>query len=144
MIPEIIAHAARAFNVTRADIIGHSRLLCHVRPRQAVAYALKKRGKMSLTDIGHHLGRKDHSTIVHAVRRVEALMEHDPAFRATVEAMVAMRPDTPPYVAPERSKAAWKKPPAPKVDTDVTEYQQRKIDMRRGSAALLEALRLAA
>jgi hypothetical protein len=150
MIAEIIAHAARAFDVPRADIIGNSRFKCHVLPRQAVAYALRRRGKLSTGDIGRHLGGRDHSTIIYACHRIEALIKSDPALRATVEAMIALRPDAPPYVAPERPKAKWKKPGKPRAgdededDADIAEFVNRRATQAAASRKMLAALGMAA
>lgn len=139
MIAEIIAQAARAFDVTPAEILGQSRHARCVRPRQAVAYVLKARGKLSLGDIAHHLRRRDHSTIIHAVKVAGLRMEADPSYRATVEALIALTPAT--YIPPVKARRTWKKAPAvPKPDTDIAEHTRYCAGMVAGSRALLAAL----
>jgi chromosomal replication initiator protein len=41
---------------------------------------------MSLTRIGELFGGRDHSTVIHSIRKVEEDMERDPEFRRQVEA----------------------------------------------------------
>jgi chromosomal replication initiator protein len=39
----------------------------------------------SLDQIGHHFGKRDHTTVMHACRRTEALLREDPAIQHAVE-----------------------------------------------------------
>ena len=65
-----------------------------VRPRQIAMYLAKTLTTRSLPDIGRRLGGRDHSTIHHAVRKIEAEMKTNPdlaeqinKIRATIEEM---------------------------------------------------------
>ena len=55
-------------------------------PRQVAMFLIKETLDMSLVRIGELFGGRDHSTVIHSIRRVEEEMERDPAFRALVNA----------------------------------------------------------
>jgi chromosomal replication initiator protein len=55
-------------------------------PRQVAMYLIKETLGMSLSRIGDVFGGRDHSTVIHSIRKVEEEMERDPAFRSLVEA----------------------------------------------------------
>jgi chromosomal replication initiator protein len=62
-------------------------------PRQVAMYLIKETLGMSLVRIGELFGGRDHSTVIHSIRKVEEEMERDPAFRQQVEATLAeLRP----------------------------------------------------
>jgi chromosomal replication initiator protein len=48
-------------------------------------YMMRELLDLSLVGIGNHFGGRDHSTVIHAVNRVEAEMGTDDAFRARVD-----------------------------------------------------------
>ena len=55
-------------------------------PRQVAMYLIKETLGMSLSRIGQLFGGRDHSTVIHSIRKVEKEMERDPAFRSLVDA----------------------------------------------------------
>jgi len=55
-------------------------------PRQVAMYLIKETLGMSLVRIGELFGGRDHSTVIHSIRRVEEEMERDPDFRRQVAA----------------------------------------------------------
>lgn len=55
-------------------------------PRQVAMYLIKETLGMSLARIGETFGGRDHSTVIHSIRKVEEDMERDPDFRSLVEA----------------------------------------------------------
>ena len=55
-------------------------------PRQVAMYLIKEALGMSLTRIGELFGGRDHSTVIHSIRKVEEEMERDPEFRQQVQA----------------------------------------------------------
>ncbi len=55
-------------------------------PRQVAMYLIKETLGMSLSRIGDVFGGRDHSTVIHSIRKVEEDMDRDPAFRTQVEA----------------------------------------------------------
>jgi chromosomal replication initiator protein len=54
-------------------------------PRQVAMYLIRELLDLSLVEIGNHFGGRDHSTVIHAVNKVEDDMTQDDSFRARVE-----------------------------------------------------------
>jgi chromosomal replication initiator protein len=73
LIRDIIATVADEFGVTPADILGKSHKPEFTRPRFAAIYLARHTGKRSLPEIGRAFGGRDHTTILNALRRFEAL-----------------------------------------------------------------------
>jgi chromosomal replication initiation ATPase DnaA len=88
-IRKIITALAQAYNVPPIDLISMRRTANVVLPRQIAMYLAKVTTLRSLPDIGRQFGGKDHTTIIHAVRKIAARMAVDDAFRAKVEALRA-------------------------------------------------------
>jgi chromosomal replication initiator protein len=76
-VEDILRIVGRHFNVTRADLLSPRRARAVVRPRQIGMYLAKKLTSRSLPEIGRRFGNRDHSTVLHAVRKVEELMAAD-------------------------------------------------------------------
>ena len=81
---------AEAFDITLDDMVSKRRARVVARPRQVAMYLSKKMTKRSLPDIGRRFGGRDHTTVMHAVKRVEALRQDDHAFHAKVKAVEAV------------------------------------------------------
>lgn len=67
---------ARYYNVSRADILSHRRTNNVVKPRQIAMYLCKILTMKSLPEIGRMFDDRDHTTILHAVRKIEDLRVH--------------------------------------------------------------------
>jgi chromosomal replication initiator protein len=79
---------AELFEVTVADLRGRSRTARIVQARFAAAHAMhREHPGMPLSTIGAALGGRDHSTIINALRRAEALARHDPDYGAKLDAL---------------------------------------------------------
>ncbi len=76
-IEEIQKLVATHYNVTRADILSARRTANVVRPRQIAMYLSKVLTPRSLPEIGRRFGGRDHTTVLHAVRKIEALAGAD-------------------------------------------------------------------
>ena len=86
LTPDAIQRAAaRAFGVNAHDLQSESRRKELVIPRHAAMYLSRKLTACSLTAIGKAFGGRDHATVLHACRRIEALMREDPSLKSTVE-----------------------------------------------------------
>jgi hypothetical protein len=75
------------FDISPVDLISERRTLRHVIPRQVGMFLCKKITTRSLPEIGRKFGGRDHTTVLHAVGRVEVLMERDPQLRTRVAAL---------------------------------------------------------
>ncbi|MBI5401280.1 chromosomal replication initiator protein DnaA [Candidatus Wolfebacteria bacterium] len=67
---QIIQVIANFFELTEKDIIDHSRRKEVVEPRQIAMFLLKDLLEMSYTDIGYKLGKRDHTTVIHAWEKI--------------------------------------------------------------------------
>ena len=75
------------FRVTLTDMTSKRRARVIARPRQVAMYLSKKLTKRSLPDIGRRFGGRDHTTVMHAVKRIDSLRAEDAAFNAQIEAV---------------------------------------------------------
>jgi len=77
-VEEIQRKVAEHYNIRLSDMIGPKRLRTIARPRQIAMYLAKTMTTRSLPDIGRRFGGRDHTTIMHGVRKVEELRSTDP------------------------------------------------------------------
>jgi chromosomal replication initiation ATPase DnaA len=75
------------FDVTRVDLLSSRRTWNVVRPRQIAMYLAKTMTTKSLPEIGRQFGKKDHTTVLHAVRKIEALVGNDNVLAEEVESL---------------------------------------------------------
>lgn len=76
-IEEIQRKVAEHYNIRLSDMIGPKRLRTIARPRQVAMYLAKQLTPRSLPEIGRRFGGRDHTTIMHGVRKIEELMTSD-------------------------------------------------------------------
>ncbi len=76
-IEEIQRKVSEHYNIRLADMIGPKRVRTIARPRQIAMYLSKMMTTRSLPDIGRRFGGRDHTTIMHGVRKVEELKATD-------------------------------------------------------------------
>ncbi len=76
-VEEIQRKVAEHYNVRLADMIGPKRLRTIARPRQVAMYLAKHMTQRSLPEIGRRFGGRDHTTIMHGIRKIEELMVAD-------------------------------------------------------------------
>ncbi|MDD3028712.1 MAG: chromosomal replication initiator protein DnaA [Alphaproteobacteria bacterium] len=84
-IDEIQKKVAEHYNVRVADMHSARRSRAVARPRQVAMYLAKQLTPRSLPEIGRKFGGRDHTTVIHAVRKIEELSAYDAAFREDVE-----------------------------------------------------------
>lgn len=73
----IVAKVAAAFGVKPKDMLGPSRLRTVMVPRQVAMYLAREVGKLPLVRVGEAFGGRDHSTVLHALRKVEVALAAD-------------------------------------------------------------------
>jgi chromosomal replication initiator protein len=86
-IEEIQRAVARHYNVSRADLLSSRRTANVVRPRQVAMYLAKTLTLRSLPEIGRRFGGRDHTTVLHAVRKIEGLVGSDTLLAEEIEAL---------------------------------------------------------
>jgi chromosomal replication initiator protein len=86
-IEDIQRVVARQYNVSRSDLLSSRRTANVVRPRQVAMYLAKTLTLRSLPEIGRRFGGRDHTTVLHAVRKIEALVTKDVSLSEEVESL---------------------------------------------------------
>jgi chromosomal replication initiator protein len=76
-IEEIQRRVSDHYNIRLSDMIGPKRLRIYARPRQVAMYLCKQMTSRSLPEIGRHFGRRDHTTVMYGVKRIEELKVQD-------------------------------------------------------------------
>lgn len=76
-IEEIQRRVAEHYNIRLSDMIGPKRVRTIARPRQIAMYLAKQLTPRSLPEIGRRFGGRDHTTIMHGVKKIEELMSSD-------------------------------------------------------------------
>ncbi|MBL9010803.1 MAG: chromosomal replication initiator protein DnaA [Alphaproteobacteria bacterium] len=78
-VDEIMKRVADFYNLRPADMLSPRRARQVARPRQIAMYFAKRLTTRSLPDIGRRFGGRDHTTVIHAVKRIEELRSTDSA-----------------------------------------------------------------
>jgi chromosomal replication initiation ATPase DnaA len=86
---QIAAAASQYFGVTTKQLKGPSRKQQVVRARGAAILLARRLSGESLQKIGRYFGNRDHTTILHAARKTESLLEQDPAIRKAIGELTA-------------------------------------------------------
>ncbi len=84
-IDDILRVVTKHYGVNRSDLLSSRRNRSIVRPRQIGMYLAKSLTARSLPEIGRRFGGRDHTTVLHAIRKVDELIEADSALREDVE-----------------------------------------------------------
>ena len=87
---EIQKRVAEHFKIRVSDMSSARRSRAVARPRQVAMYLSKQLTSRSLPEIGRAFGGRDHTTVMHAVRKVEELVKLDTAFAEDVELLTRM------------------------------------------------------
>ncbi|SDD91715.1 chromosomal replication initiator protein [Paracoccus isoporae] len=76
-IEDIQRKVAEHYNIRLSDMVGQKRVRTIARPRQVAMYLAKQMTTRSLPEIGRRFGGRDHTTIMHGVRKIEELCCED-------------------------------------------------------------------
>lgn len=77
------------FNLTKAEMFARYRAAPIVRARQVGMFLAKEMTKRSLPEIGRRFGGKDHTTVLHSIRKIALCEKQDEAFAAELESIRA-------------------------------------------------------
>jgi chromosomal replication initiator protein len=89
-IEDIQKLVANHYNVSRADILSSRRTAVVVKPRQIAMFLAKTLTMRSLPEIGRRFGGRDHTTVLHAVRKIDALQANDGSLRDELDLLKRM------------------------------------------------------
>ena len=86
-VEDILRIVAKHYGVSRADLLSSRRTANVVRPRQIAMYLAKTLTLRSLPEIGRRFGGRDHTTVLHAVRKIEGLVQGDKGLADEIEVL---------------------------------------------------------
>ena len=89
-IEDIQKLVASHYSISRPDILSSRRTATVVRPRQIAMYLSKVLTLRSLPEIGRRFGGRDHTTVLHAVRKIETLAKSDGTLSEEIELLKRM------------------------------------------------------
>ena len=89
-IEDIQKRVASHFNVSRADLLSSRRTAAVVMPRQIAMFLAKSLTLRSLPEIGRRFGGRDHTTVLHAVRKIDNLYKNDAQLHDEIELLKSM------------------------------------------------------
>jgi len=89
-IDEIIRKVADHYNLRMSDLLSARRARAVARPRQVAMFLAKTLTSRSLPEIGRRFGGRDHTTVIHAVRKIEELKATDAQVAEDVELLRRM------------------------------------------------------
>jgi hypothetical protein len=89
LISDILKATCLYYRVSRTDMLSRRRNRSIARPRQVAMYLARVLTDRSLPEIGQKIGGKDHTTVLHAIRKVKELLQTDAEIRADVAAIKA-------------------------------------------------------
>jgi len=89
-IDDILKIVGRHYNVARTDLLSPRRARVVVMPRQIGMYLAKKLTARSLPEIGRRFGGRDHSTVLHAVRKIEEQIKTDDKLAREVALLIRL------------------------------------------------------
>jgi chromosomal replication initiator protein len=84
-IEDIQKRVAIHYNVSRADLLSSRRTAAVVMPRQIAMFLAKSLTLRSLPEIGRRFGGRDHTTVLHAVRKIDKLCNTNSALKDELE-----------------------------------------------------------
>jgi chromosomal replication initiator protein len=76
------------FSLKLSDLKAKNRTRAVAFPRQVAMYLARDLTHASLAEIGRAFGGKDHTTVLHAVDKIKALLQEDPKLRKTVDGLI--------------------------------------------------------
>ncbi len=89
-VEEIQQVVCKHFSVTKADLLSSCRARTLVRPRQIAMYIAKVMTGRSLPEIGRRFGNRDHTTVLHAVRKIEDMVSRDKVLAQEVDLLKSL------------------------------------------------------
>jgi len=85
---EIQKLVSKYFNIKLADIKGKKKNNAVVLPRQISMYIIRKKTSLSFPEIGDLFGGRDHSTVIHSIKKIENLYKEDPVVKTAIEKII--------------------------------------------------------
>jgi chromosomal replication initiator protein len=89
-IEDILRIVSRHYGVSKGDLLSQRRHRSVVWPRQIGMYLSKQMTQRSLPEIGRRFGNRDHTTVLHAIRKIENILKDDTRLRDELDDLKKM------------------------------------------------------
>jgi chromosomal replication initiator protein len=76
------------YNTKISDIKSKKKNKAFIKPRHTAMFLTRQLTNLSLPEIGRHFGGRDHSTVIHAIQKIENVAKNDPDFQDTLDRLV--------------------------------------------------------
>jgi chromosomal replication initiator protein len=87
-IEQIQRKVSEAYGIKLADLKAKNRTKAVAFPRQIAMYLARQLTHASLSEVGRAFGGKDHTTVLHAVDKIQVLLQEDPKLRKTIDGLI--------------------------------------------------------
>ncbi len=87
-VEEIQKNIAAFYNTKISDLKSKKKNKVFIKPRHTAMYLTRQLTNLSLPEIGRHFGGRDHSTILHAIQKIENIAKNDPDFQDTLDRLI--------------------------------------------------------
>jgi chromosomal replication initiator protein len=79
---------AEAYGIKLSDLKAKNRTKAVAFPRQIAMYLSRQLTHASLSEVGRAFGGKDHTTVLHAVDKIQVLLQEDPKLRKAIDGLI--------------------------------------------------------
>ncbi len=86
-VEDVVRAVCHHFNLRSSDLLGKDRHRSVAQARHVAIYLCRQRLKCSYPELGRHFGHRDHTSVMHAVKKVEALRATDADLRGHIDAI---------------------------------------------------------
>jgi chromosomal replication initiator protein len=84
-VDDIQKKVSAFFNIKMSDIKSKKKNKAFIQPRHTAMYLIRQLTDLSLPEIGRHFGGRDHSTVLHAVQKLDNIVQNDPDFSNIID-----------------------------------------------------------
>jgi chromosomal replication initiator protein len=85
---QIQRKVAEAYGIKLSDLKAKNRTKAVAFPRQIAMYLARQLTHASLSEVGRAFGGKDHTTVLHAVDKIQVLLQEDPKLRKAIDGLI--------------------------------------------------------
>lgn len=89
-LKEIIKKIASFYDLSESELFSHSRKKELVKPRQVAMYILREELRYSYTNIAEKIGHRDHTTVIHACKKIGEEINKNPVFSQEITLLKEM------------------------------------------------------
>ena len=85
---KVIKEISREFNVSEEDILSKKRMEAITFARQIAMYVMREVTDLSLPEIGQTFNGRDHSTVHHAIHKIDEKVKTNPALKSRIDSVI--------------------------------------------------------